>query len=315
MSLLPDQKRLHTLEFADGCSWEIAAGDDQAGAVVSRLGRAMQMRMTTGTAVSCHHDNLHRLFVRTAAHISTPNLHLTPASNNSNVVLCTPNPDNHAGIMFINILRLSLLMAREAQTRGGLLIHGALAERDGSGVILAAPGGTGKSTASNRLSPPWRSLCDDTTLVVRDLEGVFRAHPWPTWSRFLDGGSGGTWNVQRSVPLKGIFFLARAGDDRVEPAGRAQAAGLLAESVRQASMFMVPDVVTDADRAQHMERFDNICALVRVVPAHILHISLTGAFWLEIERTLEGGPKDSEYQWSRISQPLRNQNPSRAATF
>ena len=40
-------------------------------------------------------------------------------------------------------------------------------------------------------------------------------------------------------------------------------------------------------RALHLERFDNLCALARVVPAHLLHISLTGAFWQEIERALK----------------------------
>jgi hypothetical protein len=29
--------------------------------------------------------------------------------------------------------------------------------------------------------------------------------------------------------------------------------------------------------------------LARVVPAHVLHISLTGAFWQEIEKALQGG--------------------------
>jgi SynChlorMet cassette protein ScmC len=308
---LPDQELLHTLELADGCSWEVTAGDVQAEALVSQLGRAMQMRMTTGAAISRQHKNLRRLFVRTAAHISAPNLHLTPTSNNCNAALCIPNPDNQAGIMFINLVRLSLVMAREAHDRGGILIHGALAERDGRGVILAAPGGTGKSTASSRFPHPWHSLCDDTTLVVRDRHGSYRAHPWPTWSRFLDGGTGGTWNVQRSVPLMGIFFLSRAGDDQVETAGRAQAAGLLTESVKQASMFMAPDLISDEVRSLHLERFDNICVLARAVPAHVLHISLTGAFWHEIERTLGGNPEDSEFQWGRISQP----DTSQAAAF
>jgi len=48
---------------------------------------------------------------------------------------------------------LSLVFARQAQAFGGVLIHGALAERDGMGVILAAPGGTGKSTAATGFLP------------------------------------------------------------------------------------------------------------------------------------------------------------------
>jgi len=186
-------------------------------------------------------------------------------------------------------MRLSLVFAREAQAHGGVLLHGALAERDGSGVILVAPGGTGKTTASNRLLAPWRSLCDDTTLVVQDGNGKYRAHPWPTWSRFQNGGPGGTWNVQSAVPLKGIFILAQAVDDRVERVGPGQAVGLLVEGVRQASMFMPLGLFREEVRALYLEAFNNLCAVARVVPAHVLHISLSGPFWQEIEQALEGG--------------------------
>ena len=193
--------------------------------------------------------------------------------------------------MYLHAMRLSLVIAREAQTRGGILLHGALAERDGMGVILAAPGGTGKTTASGRLPAPWRSLCDDTTLVVRDPQGNYRAHPWPTWSRFLFGGSGdGSWDVQHAVPLGGIFFLSRAAEDRVEPVGGGQAVSLLVECANQGSMIMAHGLREEETRALHLERFDNLCALARVVPAHLLHISLTGAFWREIESALKVQP-------------------------
>ena len=186
-------------------------------------------------------------------------------------------------------MQLSLVIARDVQARGGVLIHGALAERDGIGVILAAPGGTGKTTASRRLPAPWRSLCDDTTLVVRDPRGNYRAHPWPTWSRFLDGGPGGTWDVQSAVPVKGIFFLAQAVEDKVERVGPGQAVSLLMEVVRQVSTLMASGLCQEELRALHLERFNNLCALARVVPAHVLHISLSGAFWQQIEQAIEGG--------------------------
>ena len=49
--------------------------------------------------------------------------------------------------------------------------------------------GCSGSGGNNDSWPPWRSLCDDATLVVRDASGRYWAHPWPTWSRFytLDG--------------------------------------------------------------------------------------------------------------------------------
>ena len=187
----------------------------------------------------------------------------------------------------LQLMQLSGVIAREAQVRGGILLHGALAERDGVGVVLAAPGGTGKTTASGRLPVPWRSLCDDTTLVVRDPRGNYMAHPWPTWSRFLWGGSGGCWDVQHAVPLGGIFLLCRAVEDRVEPVGAGQAVSLLVQCAQQASQLMSRGLGKKKNRALQLERFNNLCDLARVVPAHLLQISLTGAFWEEIERALE----------------------------
>jgi hypothetical protein len=54
-------------------------------------------------------------------------------------------------------------------------------------------------------------------------------------------------------------------------------------------MFMPLGLFKEEVRALYLERFNNLCALARVIPAHVLHISLTGAFWQEIERVLDGG--------------------------
>ena len=279
----------HDLVLADGSHWRIAGGDEEAASIVSQLGCAMQLRVTTGAIERPHHGNLCRLLVQVDAHTSVMDCYVPLASDNDGVVSCILSPSDHWGGPYVNLGRLSLVFARQAQARGGVLIHGALAERDGMGVILVAPGGTGKTTASNRLPAPWRSLCDDTTLVVRDPQGNYWAHPWPTWSRFLDGGPAGTWDVQNAVPVKGIFFLAQAIEDRVERVGPGQAVSMLVECVEQVSMFMPIGLFTEEHRALYLERFNNLCALARVIPAHVLHISLTGAFWQEIERALEGG--------------------------
>ena len=95
--------------------------------------------------------------------------------------------------------------------------------------------------------------------------------------------------MQSAVPVKGIFFLSHAFEDRVESVGSGHAVSMLVECVKQASMFMARGLSKEETSALHMEWFNNLCALARVVPAHILHISLTGAFWQEIEQMLEGG--------------------------
>jgi SynChlorMet cassette protein ScmC len=282
------QEMLYNLFLADGSRWEIAAGDEGAASIVSLLGYAMQLRMIPGAIEPPHYGNLCRLLVQVDAHTYVANGFVPVASENDGGVVCSLSACENWGGPYFNLVILSLIFAREAQTRGGVLIHGALAERDGMGVILAAPGGTGKTTASNRLPAPWRSLSDDTTLVARDPQGNYWAHPWPTWSRFLYGGPGGTWDVQSAVPLKGIFVLARAVEDRVERVGPGQAVSLLVECVGQVSAFMASGLSEEELHALHLERFDNLCVLARVIPAHVLHISQTGVFWQEIDQALEG---------------------------
>jgi SynChlorMet cassette protein ScmC len=289
MNHLRTQEVLHNLVLADGSRWEIAAGDEEAASIVSQLGCAMQLRLNTGAVKPPPHGNLCRLLVQVDAHTFVTDCYAPLLAEDDGFVVCALRSFTHSDGLFIQLMQLSLIIARDVQTRGGVLIHGALAERDGIGVILAAPGGTGKTSASNRLPAPWRSLCDDTTLVVRDLQGNYWAHPWPTWSRFLDGGPGGTWDVQTAVPLKGIFFLSHAVEDLVEFVGPGHAVSLLVECVKQASMFMAPGLSQEETRALHLEWFNNLCALAQVVPTHVLHISLTGAFWQEIEQMLEGG--------------------------
>ena len=278
------QAARHELVLADGSHWEISAGDAEAALLVSQMGSIMRMRTAAKATESVQQDNRHRLLVQIQvdAQLSVANYFIPAASKNGGDVVCILRPQDHP----VNLARLSLVFARAAQARGGFLIHGALAERDGIGVILTAPSGTGKTTASNRFPAPWRSLCDDTTLVVRDPQGNYLAHPWPTWSRFQDNGPGGEWDVQNAVPLRSIFFLTRATEERTEEIGHGQAVSLLVECVKQASLYMAPGLSKEEIIVLYRECFDNLCAMVRVVPVHTLHISLTGTFWQEIELAL-----------------------------
>ena len=186
------QDVLYDLVLADGSHWEIAAGDEEAASIVSQLGCAMRLRRTPGAMNPSHHAYPCRLLVQVDAHRPVTDYYVPLASNNGGVLVISilKCPSDHWGGLYLNLVRLSLIFAREAQARGGILIHGALAEREGSGVILAAPGGTGKTTASNRLPAPWRSLCDDSTLVVRDPQGNYWAHPLAHLEPFPGRGAG-----------------------------------------------------------------------------------------------------------------------------
>lgn len=198
-----------------------------------------------------------------------------------------PESGDDRALRPLQLITVASAIVLQAERRGGLLLHGALAQRHGQGVLLAGPGMAGKSTASRRLPPPWRSLSDDATLVVRDPASRYWAHPWPTWSRFTFGGPGGSWDVERAVPLRALFFLTQEEQDRAEPVGAGQGTALLVEVAEQVMVIAQRDVDAVELCALRVRRFDNICDLASVVPCFELHISSTGPFWEEIERVLE----------------------------
>lgn len=279
----------HSLALADGNYWEITADNDEVASIVSQLACSMRLNRVAGAIKPSHHDNVCQLFVQIQGDMSAlaTNYYVPAESGNNRRVVCNLMPYDYWGAPNVNLSRLSLVFAREAQAGGGVLMHGALAEWNGMGVIMTAPSGTGKTTASNRLPPPWRSLSDDTTLVVRDSSGNYFGHPWPTWSRFVEGGPGGEWDVQKAVPLRGIFFLSRSVEDRTERLGTGHAVSLLLECVKHVSLYMAPGLRREKIMALYREQFNNLCDLTRVIPVHMLHISLGGVFWQAIEKTLE----------------------------
>lgn len=287
------------LTLRDGCAWQISASDDLAGRMVARLGGIMQL-----PAAKMQEPDTRQLILATSD--KTNSLDDTMPAAVQAVRCGAPahcdlelaNADED--LWFAQIMVFSTLFGVEAQRRGGALIHGALAarpdlggraDREGlAGILLAAQGGTGKTTASNRLPPPWVSLCDDSTLVVRDEKGNYWAHPWPTWSRFLWGGKGGSWNTHDAVRLRAIFFLEQARLDQATPLGAGHAAASLVKAIEQASCLMTRGFDDALARALRLEWFEVACALARCLPSFHLELTLAGAFWQEIERCLQQEP-------------------------
>lgn len=307
---LPGDYPAFSLHLANGREWLIRANDAEAARVVAALGRAMQLR--PGLPKPAGREL--RVLVSDSR---IPPLNL----RGPGPAICLLPPPTDDNLLTIGMSQLAMIVAREAQARGGLLVHGALAltptplhppdplpagEGQGGrggwseGIILAGPGNVGKSTASRRLPPPWRSLCDDTTLVVRDAQGQYWAHPWPTWSLFYDNGPGGNWETEAAVPLRALFFLNQSPDDRVEPLNPTQATALLLESVQQVSGAMFHYLPEDEVQAIRQEQLAAVNALTQTIPAYLLYLSLTGSFWCEIERAL---------QEQKSQAPTQNQPP------
>jgi SynChlorMet cassette protein ScmC len=256
------------LALANGSRWAITATDVFSAEIVAKFASAMQLKPSEelGQCLFVSSNGESRMNTRMGD------------------IVCTLKSDINNDSLFSHFLDISHTLALEMQKRDGLLLHGALAELEGDGVIFIAPGGTGKTTASRRLPPPWISLSDDAVLVVRN-DGEFWAHPWPTWSRFLEGEPGGSWNVQESVQLKNIFLLVQAKQDRVESIGTGQAVTMLLESARQVLHFWQVQNL-EKRRSLHLERLENVCVLVDKIPVHILSFSLYGVFWELVEQIL-----------------------------
>jgi SynChlorMet cassette protein ScmC len=263
------------LTLADGQQWLLCPTDPEAAEAIQRLRTVMNLK---------NGDTGRELFVSVRDGIRMP----LCLPDDRSPVICQIPPGENDAMKVIQMTDIARTIALWAIPQGGLLIHGALVEKDGYGVILAGPGGVGKSTASGRIPLPWHALCDDATLVVRNGEGQYCAHPWPTWSRFYDNGPGGAWDVEKAVPLRAIFFLNQAPDDSAGPLAVPEATAYLVESVHQVMGPPVPGYCDPVDSPGLCSgELSAVTALVRSIPVHILRISLTGQFWTEVERMLE----------------------------
>jgi SynChlorMet cassette protein ScmC len=262
--------------LADGSCWSLQAKDDEAAVIVEQLSKAMNLRFGLGTG--------RKLCI--TVDDQSPECGKVPFNLSLDPVIAVLHSPQDRDFLTIQMYKISLIIARDVLTRCGLILHGALAEYKGMGVILAGPGNVGKSTASRRLPPPWKSLCDDACLVVRDEWGQYWAHPLPTWSLFYQNGAGGCWDVQRAVPLNAIFFLRRSPQDRIEELNESQELSMLMESTNQISRIITYKLLDDEVQSLHIEQMAASEVLATTVPAYMLHISLTGMFWKDLENEL-----------------------------
>jgi SynChlorMet cassette protein ScmC len=179
------------------------------------------------------------------------------------------------------------LIYQRSMKKGGLPFHAGAVEYKDHGILLSAKSGTGKSTCCRRLPSHWKALCDDEALVVLDVNGKYRVHPFPTWSNYLTNyNHPNTWQVEHSVPVSAIFFLEQSDIDEAIPLDANQSAMLIANSATQACNTFITNIKKEYQTEFMREAFNNAFEIAKAIPAYRLRVSLNGRFWEEIEKVL-----------------------------
>lgn len=197
------------------------------------------------------------------------------------------------------MVTLARFIALQTLDHGGILFHGALIEKDGNGIILTGPGTVGKSTAFYRLPPTWNPICDDTSLIVSDESGSIFAHPWPTWSNFIYNRDILSWDTQNPIKIKGIFILSQSSEDSISDLTYSEKFTYLIESLIYNHLGLAYcEYSLEKPNENFNKKLNVIQSVVDKIPIHVLHISLTGTFWKELEYWIESSltnefPKNS----------------------
>ncbi len=104
---------------------------------------------------------------------------------------------------------LRILLSWKLTGRNGFLLHAATVIRNGKAYVFTGRSGAGKSTVAS-LSPKGSVLTDEISLLRRE-NGEWRAYGTPFWGEFRAAGS------NTSAPVRGIFRLVQAAENRVTP--------------------------------------------------------------------------------------------------
>jgi hypothetical protein len=148
----------------------------------------------------------------------------------------------------------------------GFLLHAASAIRAGRAFIFAGPSGAGKTTIA-RLAPADATLLSDEVSYVRKSGPDFSASGTPFTGELGRSGE----NV--SAPIKALYFLRHAAENREERLPEAEAARLL---MRNILFFAVdPGLVSRV--------FDLACEFAVAVPVFRLSFAPDARVWEGIE--------------------------------
>jgi len=155
------------------------------------------------------------------------------------------------------------------EVRAGLVLHSSSVIAGEKAVVFTGRASAGKSTAAALSQETGRMMMsEEMTFVGRlDEDGAVLASPLPAWQK------SGVKPRPVAVPLRAIYALEQAQEDRVEEIPRG-------EQVRRLAVAASIGV----RHRLFMERaLDLAEQLVERVPVHVLHFRKSPAFWDVIE--------------------------------
>jgi hypothetical protein len=143
----------------------------------------------------------------------------------------------------------------------GFLLHAATVVRNGKAYVFTGRSGAGKSTVAS-LAAEGSVLTDEISLL-RSQNGEWRAYGTPFWGEFRAGGS------NTSAPVRGVFRLAQAAENRV--------AALRPAEVLRA---LLPNVLFFSAEAEANRRLLKILGqAAETIPGYELAFRKDRAFW------------------------------------
>ena len=176
-------------------------------------------------------------------------------------LLCHVDAGPWFGGVVENMLRV--VVAYDVLERSGVMLHCAAIVRQGRAVGLFGHSGAGKSTSSALAMSRGCYVISDDINVIEPADSGWQVTPVP-FSGTLNAAS----DIDRPVPLQGLFHLNKSDEVRVAGCSAARSVTLLAGSA--------PFVNRDPFAADRM--VETLARLASEVPVHDLYFTRDAAF-------------------------------------
>jgi hypothetical protein len=213
----------------------------------------------------------HRLLLRYAGWFAIIGL------RSRNVLAHIPKTRHDDLAIFDNLLKV-MAQLLPLVSGSGVAIHAAALAFDDRAVAIAAPAGTGKSTASVRALAGGATLLAEDVTIVGDLGGQPAVFTSPVLNPC------GVFVGPRIVPLTRVYGLHRALEDRVVHLDSREAFAVLGRNV----------AIGTREPFLAVEALRRAAQLVENPGVSRLDCSLTGEFWHAVRQDIAGARRERE---------------------